>query len=335
MTTEVVNEKEASGQAVPNVGTGTTVTQGFGETGLTRTAETASAAVAAQATAAIQARYVMAMQRPRDIDEVRQKLIKECKRPGFARVARYRKPVGEGIVGPSIRFAEVAIRCMTNMFPEVVTTFDDRDKRIVRVSVTDLEANVTYSQEVVVEKTVERSKVPDGGEAISMRTNSAGKRTYLLAANEDDLLNKQNALISKALRNLGLRLVPGDLIDDAMAQVTKTQEDDDAKDPDAARKAVADSFLTFGVKAADLKAYLGHELGAATFAELVELRSVGMAIKDGETNWRDALDHKNKSRASNDTEKPGDLKSRAKAKAEKVEHDPLTGEIVPPAVGAA
>nr|NIU03565.1 hypothetical protein [Gammaproteobacteria bacterium]NIV50929.1 hypothetical protein [Gammaproteobacteria bacterium]NIX84839.1 hypothetical protein [Gammaproteobacteria bacterium] len=102
------------------------------------TAETASTAVAAQAAASVQARYVMALQRPRNIDQVRVDLLKECKRPGFARVAMYHKPIGKGVTGPSIRFAEAAMRCMGNLMPEVATLYDDHDKRILRVSVTDL-----------------------------------------------------------------------------------------------------------------------------------------------------------------------------------------------------
>ena len=67
--------------------------------------ETAGTVLAAQAKAQIEARYIMAERHPRDLDIVRAKLIKECKRPGFAAVARYLKPIGRGVEGPSIRFA--------------------------------------------------------------------------------------------------------------------------------------------------------------------------------------------------------------------------------------
>ena len=70
--------------------------------------ETTAGALAAQAKAAVEARYIMAMQRPRDWDQVRLSLLKECDRTNFAEVAIYRKPVGQGIEGPSIRFAEAA-----------------------------------------------------------------------------------------------------------------------------------------------------------------------------------------------------------------------------------
>ena len=70
------------------------VTQEFGSTSSSlAVVETASAAVAAQSKAMVEARYIMAMQRPRNWDQVRQDLIKECRRPSFAhnKSAFYRK----------------------------------------------------------------------------------------------------------------------------------------------------------------------------------------------------------------------------------------------------
>lgn len=301
----------------PAIDAGQTATEGFGSMAIQKTAETASAAVAAQAQAAIQARYIMAMKNPRDLDTVRLKLLKECKRPSFAKVARYHKPIGRGVEGPSIRFAEAAVRCMTNISPETQVVFDSAEKRIVRVTVTDLEANVTYSQDVAIEKTVERSKVPDGQTALSSRMNSYGKITYIVQATDDDLLNKQNSLISKALRTLALRLVPGDLIDEAMTEVLRTQDNEDKRDPEAARKAMIDAFASIGVKPSDLKGYLGHDIDAITPPELAHLRALFAAIRDGEANWRDAVEQRAKEKNGNGADKPAEgLKDRVRAKAQ-------------------
>ncbi|MGH7819162.1 MAG: hypothetical protein ACREQ9_05260, partial [Candidatus Binatia bacterium] len=102
--------------------------------------ETAASAIAAREEAAVKARYLMALQRPRDVDLVRQRLLKECQRPGFADVAMYAKPVGKQRVrGLSIRFAEAAIRHFTNVLTHVSVVFDDEKRRILHVSVIDLE----------------------------------------------------------------------------------------------------------------------------------------------------------------------------------------------------
>jgi hypothetical protein len=116
----------------------------------------------------------------------------------------------QGVEGLGIRFVEVALRCMTNVLIETTMIFEDAQKEVHRVSVTDLESNVTYPLDVKVSKTVERSKPADDGSYIAMRKNSYGKPVYTVPAKDDDLLNKRAALISKAIRTLGLRIVPGD-----------------------------------------------------------------------------------------------------------------------------
>lgn len=273
-------------------GAGTTLREGMNGRELSVAAETSASAAAAQAAATVQARYAVAWKRPRDMDQVRVALLKECARPGFAHVARYHKPVGAGIVGPSIRFAEAAARHMGNLLPEIATIYDDERKRIVRVSVADLETNVTYAREIAVDKTVERSVIKPDMVVLSQRQNSLGKTTYLVTATEDQLLTKQMALESKTLRTLLLRLIPGDLLEEAMAKVVETLEAGVTANPDDAKKKIADAFAGIGVQPVDLKAYLGHDLAQCSPAEIVHLRSVYAAIKDGEGTWAEAVESK-------------------------------------------
>jgi hypothetical protein len=257
---------------------------------LATTSETASTAVAAQAKALVEARYTVAIRRPRDIDAVRASLMKDCQRPSFAAVAIYNKPVGKGIKGPSIRFAEAALRAMTNITVETATMYDDREKRIVRVTVTDLEANLPYSLDVTIEKTIERRKVKEGDVVIRSRQNSYGDTVHLLEAGEDDILNKQNALISKAIRTQGLRLVPGDLIDEGMRICRETMTKEDAVDPDAAKRRLFDAFAELGVNIGDIKKFLGHDGAKLSPKEYADLRGYYAALKEGETTWREIMD---------------------------------------------
>lgn len=249
--------------------------------------ETASQVLAAQQKAVVESRYMMALHRPRDLDKVRQNLIKACERPIFAQTARYLKPIGKGVSGPSIRFVEEALRCFTNVLPEISVIYDDREKRIVRVSITDLENNISYSQDVTIEKTVERKSVKPGDEIIRSRMNSYNQLVYLIPATEDDLLNKQNALISKALRSSGLRLIPSDIVDECMSIVIATQKNKDAKDPDTARKQLFDSFEDVGVTVDMIKMYLGHDAKVLSPKELSDLRGFYTAIKSGEATWKE------------------------------------------------
>ncbi len=256
--------------------------------------ESASTAMAAQAKAMVESRYVMAMRNPRNIDQVRLSLLKECHRPSFAhnKSTYYVKPIGKGVEGLGIRFVEVALRCMKNVLIETNMIFEDAEKEIHRVSVTDLESNITYPLDVRVSKTVERSKPMDDGSYISVRTNSYGKPVYTVTGTDDDILNKRGALISKAIRTLGLRIIPGDLCDEAEEIIKKIRLDETAKDPDAARKNLVDAFSEIGVSADDLTKYLGHEMAKCSPAQLVNLRGLYGAIKDGEATWQTVMQNK-------------------------------------------
>ena len=250
-------------------------------------AETSASAAAAQAQANVQARYLVALKRPRDLDDVRVRLMREAKRPAFAEMAEYKKPIGRGkfIKGPSVRFAESAARCLTNVMVSSEAIFDDRKRRIVRVMVTDLEANVTSYKDVTVAKTVER-KNPTGREVLGTRTNSYGDEVFVVVCTDDELLTKENAMISKAKRNAILDILPGDIREDALAQARQTLLDGIKDDPDAWMKRVVDNFAALNVDPEDLKDYLGCQVSKASPSQIENLRSIWAAINSGETTWK-------------------------------------------------
>lgn len=328
------------------------------------TQEDTTAALAAQVKATVEARFIMALKRPRDFDMARDRILAECKRPRFAESARYRRPVGNKkneqtnqweeafIEGPSIRFAEAAMRSMGNIDVQTMTTFDSPDKRIVQVAVTDLESNTTYARDITLLKTVERRSLKKGQSAIGTRLNSYGDTLYVVLATESEVATKEAAEISKAVRTLGLRHVPGDILDEAMDLCVRTMADSHAKDPEAARKAIVDAFSAMGVKPADLKLYLGQDVGSCSPAQMGELRALYAALKAGEFAWSDVIAPE---------PEPGDdsthgvtgLKKRMQKRAAEKAHadkrpppvmdvkgesvppaediDPGTGEVTPPA----
>jgi hypothetical protein len=299
-------------------------------TALALTGETASTVLAAQAKALVSARFEIALRQPRDIDAVRERLLRECARPSFAQVAIYRKPVGEGIEGPSIRFAEAAIQAMGNLAIDTPAIYDDAEKRILRVTVADVETNVVHSKDVTIMKRVERQRLAEGQVPIRSRVNSRGKTVHLVEATDDEILNTENALVSKALRTTGLRLVPGWLIDECMAAVRATRQRGDAADPDAAKRKLLDAFRAVGVTAEDVKAWLGHPADALAPAELEELRGIYTALRDGDTTWREVMDARES--ATEAPAAPGakaaTLKEKLRAKvAGKPEHPDAEGVL--------
>ena len=280
---------------------------GFGSREVEQRHETASTAIAAQAQAEIQARYVMAMQRPRDDDNVRVRLLKECSRPNFAKRAFFSLPKGNKpgrltgtpgrIEGLSVRFAEAAIRMMGNILQSTRTVYDDDVKRMINVSATDLETNAVYGRDIIIEKTVERSDPKKGAVILGQRTNSAGSVVYIVQSTEDELLQKESALVSKMFRTEALRLLPADTIEECEQRIVATVTNEDAKDPTAARKAVIDFFASLNVMPDELKTYLGHAVEQCSPKELLELRGLAGAIRDGEVTWSEALNEKTAGRA--------------------------------------
>lgn len=278
--------------------------------------DTTALIMAAQQRAIVEARYKMALARPRDLDLVRERMLKDAQRPSFAAVAIYHKPVGNGVEGASIRFVEAALRNMTNILTETMTISDEEDKRVMRISCSDLETNTYYSQDVTVTKTVERRSLPAGEKPLRIRTNSYGKPVYILRATDDEILNKQNALISKAVRTLGLRIIPGDLVDEALAYVHKTIQAQDAQNPDAAKNNLVDAFNSLGVKVLDLKDYIGHELDTLNPAELQNLRELYTTIRDGETTWKAVIANKRETEDKAKIKKQPPLAKEIKPKIE-------------------
>jgi hypothetical protein len=265
--------------------------QGFGSQEIETRQETQGTALAARAQAEVQARYIMAERRPRNLEQFRVQLLEHCKRPGFALVAEYAKPVGgTTIKGPSIRFVETAIREYANTTPEETITYDDDYKRVTRIAVTDLECNVTYYADVVVEKSVERKKPKSGDEVLSTRTNSYGETVFKIRATEDDFANKAASACSKKLRNLGLRILPADIVDEAMEVCRKTRLDKDAQDPAAARRQIVDRFAELRVMPEALDEYLGHAFDQASPAEMDDLRAAYATVRDGEAKWIDLVE---------------------------------------------
>lgn len=287
-------------------------TDGFGERSLEIRRETAAQAIAAREQAVVQARFIVALQRPRNGDQFRADLLKECQRPEFAEMAEYAKPVGKEFKdgkwvekiarGPSIRLIETGIRCFKNIHQETTTVYDSPEMRICRVSTTDLESNVDYSTEVQVVKVVERrgskgrngeEEPPKGRTVLSERINSAGEKTYLVLATDDEVRVKQAALSSIALREQGRRILPGHVIQEAIANCRKVCADRDAKDPDAARRKLLDAFVQLGIQPADLHAFLGHSTERLAPKEIEDLRQVYAAVRDGEATWDEVMEARN------------------------------------------
>jgi len=286
-------------QVVPETPSATR--QHFEGTEVTKRDETAAAAEASRATAMVQARFVMAERRPRNWEDVRERVLHECKRPGFARKAVWRRIVGREknektgawedvwAEGPTIRLLEAAHRYAGNMDTESRVTYEDETTRKVAVLALDFETNASHGVELVIEKTVERRSLRDGQTPLSSRQNSRGDTVYRVEASEQALLAKQNADISKAVRTLLQRLTPADLLEDWQVQAKATTAADIKADPDKAKRDIMDAFAGLAILPSQLELYLGKPMEQATTRDLEELRGVYVCVRDMGDSWAEIL----------------------------------------------
>jgi len=216
----------------------------------------ASAQAAAMAT--MKLRSELAAARPRNMEAVRTALLEECKRESFAEIAFYEVERGrDKITGPSIRFAEAAVRCLGNLSITDAMIHDDNDKRVIRVSVFDFDTNIDYGTEVVLSKTTERSS-PHGRNVIAQRVGSNNQLVYICAATEEEVQQKKAQAVSKTVRNAVLRMLPASIMEDAVVRVRRTLREAAMKrDPKVVAEKIIDQFGSLGVSVPQIEAFLG------------------------------------------------------------------------------
>ncbi len=259
-----------------------------------------STTLAAAAQAEIQAGYLMALKSPRNEDDALIKIKKRCKNLTFAESALYKKPVGgTTITGLSIRFTEDLLALWKNIKIIQNIVFEDDEKIIANINVCDLENNTSYSSNISIRKTVERKFLKNGQKAISSRLNSNKQKIYLVEATEDDINNKLNSGISKAIRNNGLRCIPGYIKEECMIEIEKTIKSGIDKDPDAYKRQLLESMSTVNVLPADIENYFKTKVDKLSKKQIDELRGIYTALKNGEANWTDYYKEEDKKTAAN------------------------------------
>lgn len=261
--------------------------------------EVATSATSAHAVEQVRARYVMAHQQPRTMETVRIKLKAECERWGFADSAWFDLRGQNRGQGFTIRFAEAAARAMGNLSKETFVIFEDDERVIVRVQVTDLESNTSETRDLLIQKTVERASSANRV-LIGERKNSKGKTVFIVAATEDEMFTKISALTSKVRRQCILSMIPGDILDECADQIERTlSTQKEGFDPRAEVKRIADSFAKIGVLPDQLTRYLGQPIDqVATQGKIADLRNVYRGIESGEIAFADLLEEKEAARES-------------------------------------
>lgn len=268
-------------------------------------------ALMARAQAEVQARYVMAMQRPRNPRLVHQRLVKLCESSEFAREAIYELPRGrqqvrdedgnivrDGRGKPlwedavirdlTIRFAEAAAAIHGNLRITSDVTYEDAHRRELSVEVSDLETNASWSRQVTVTKAIERKSAKDR-EVLGERVNSYNEKIYIVVPTDAELKQLCDVEVSKAARTLILRLLPADTKAECKARCIALIQAGIKQDPEGELKKILAGFARLNIMPDKVEAYLGHPLEVATPAQVASLRSLWVALDDGELTWAQAM----------------------------------------------
>lgn len=259
---------------------------------VTQTNEAGAALLAARSAKEVEARAIMAANRPRDIALFRRRVLDSCNRPLFAagreegKGAIYRRKVGGGKVatGLSIRASEECARLYGNLDIRAILISEDEERRTFESCACDLETNTWYTVPVVVPKTVWRLD-PKGQKVLGSKQNSVGKMTYLVAADDDSLVVLQANMLAKAQREVVLKLIPSDIKEEIFDACLATIAGEVKRDPAAARKKLLDAFYLRGVLPAQVAELLGHSVEVMTEAEIVMLKSYGVAMAEDGLTW--------------------------------------------------
>lgn len=227
------------------------------------------------------ARCQVAREFPRNLEQVRTKLLLLCSKPSFARTAVYQKPGGGERVfqGLSIRFAEEALPIFKNLHVAVAETQDGPSEQTWVVSVTDLESNIVLSEEVVIQKLAPKE----------VGRTEHGTIMQMSPLDADEFHALRLSVCARMRRTLILQNFPHALRAECLEICLRSSEAADSSEADLVRKDMVDQFASFGVTTDDLKAYLGHAMRSINERELSGLRHVLNALRDGEATWPDFM----------------------------------------------
>lgn len=223
----------------------------------------------------IKGKMFLARQFPRDPEQSLQNVLMECKRPRLAEVAQYEYPKGDSVVtGPSIRLVEVLARHWGNIDSGVAEIDTHSDHTVVKAYAWDLENNVSDEKTFTVQhvRTTKRGsyKLTDERDIYEMVANKAARR-------------KRSCLLA---------VMPGWYVEAALDACNETLRNSitNGKTIEEVREAVVTAFAEFGVSPDNIAAKLSRPIDKLDPNDIVKLRHLYAAIKDGFVKAQDAFD---------------------------------------------
>lgn len=215
-----------------------------------------------KAVAEVQASVLLAKKFPRNPIESMDKILAECQRPGLAEVATYQYARGgTDITGPSIRLAEAIARNWQNLKFGVREVSQTNGESEMLAYCWDLETNVTQEKlfRVKHERHTKKGKynLEDPRDIYEATANQAARR----------------------LRAAILGIIPGDVVDAAVAQCDATLKAKADTSPESVKK-MLERFAEFGVTKEQIEKRIQRRLDSIQPAQIISLRKIYNSLKD-------------------------------------------------------
>lgn len=223
----------------------------------------------------IKGKMFLARTFPRDPDAALANVLRECQRPQLAEAAMYEFPRGDSVVrGPSIRLVEVLARHWGNIDSGVQEIEAGADQTTIKCYAWDLETNVSD------EKTF---SVPH------VRATKRG--TYKLT-DERDVYEAVANKGARRKRACLLAVMPGWYVDEAVAACDATLKaalTDGGQSMEDVIQGIVDAFGGYGITLDQISEKIGRPIEKLNQNDVVKLRRLYLAIKDGFVKPGDAF----------------------------------------------
>lgn len=235
----------------------------------------------------IQAMVFMAKQFPRNQIQAADRILNACTRQTLADSAVYSYPRGVQIVeGPSIRLAEVLAQNWGNIDFGIRELSQENGVSTVEAYAWDLETNVRQAKVFQVA----HKRMAKGG----TKTLTDPRDIYEMVANQG----------SRRLRACILSIIPGDIVEAALAQCSVTQTASVGATPEEIKETIRKMTVVmgkFGITTENIQERYQCRLEAIRPAQIVELRKIHTSLKDGMSKPSDwfAIQEVKKSNAQN------------------------------------
>lgn len=214
----------------------------------------------------IQAMVFMAKQFPRNQIQAADRILNACTRQTLADSAVYSYPRGgQNVEGPSIRLAEVLAQNWGNLDFGIRELSQENGVSTVEAYAWDLETNVRQAKVFQVA----HKRMAKGG----TKTLTDPRDIYEIVANQG----------SRRLRACILSIIPGDIVEAALAQCSVTQAASVGATPEEIKETIRKLTATmgkFGITAENIQDRYQCRLEAIRPAQIVELRKIYTSLKD-------------------------------------------------------